>query len=125
MAVDHLGAHIAGDIADVEATVCLHGDRAVHQHLEQQVAEFLAQCSGLAAVDRLEHFVGLLEQVGAQAAMRLLAVPGAPTRSAQPLDHFIERAERLDGLVTHARSAPQPVRVAGLAPGGRAPAAPV
>jgi len=92
MTVDHLGAHLVGDIADVEATLLLHRDRAVHEHLEEQVAEFLAQCRRLVLVDGLEDFVRLLEEVRAKAAMRLLAVPRASTRCAQTLDHLVERA---------------------------------
>ena len=105
-------------------SVRLHRDGAVHEHLEQQIAELLAQRPGFDAVDCLEHLVGLLEEVGAKAAMRLLAVPRASTRGAQPLDHLVERAQRVDGLVTHARSAPQPARAAARAPGGPARAAP-
>jgi hypothetical protein len=107
--------HIVGNIADVEAAVRLHRDRAVHQHLEQEIAEFLAQCSGLETVDRLEHLIGFLEQVWAETAMRLLAVPRASTRGAQTLHHFVERSQRVDCLVTHASSAPPPERAAVLA----------
>ena len=92
--VDHLGAHVDRDITDVEAAVLLHRDRAVHEHLEQQVAELLAQRRGVGGVDRLEHLVGFLEQVRPQAAMRLLAIPRASARCAQPLDDLVERAQR-------------------------------
>ncbi len=115
MAVDHLRAYIVGNIADVEAAVRLHRDGAVHQHLEQQVTEFFAQRPGLETVDCLEHLVGFLEQVGAKTAMRLLAVPRAAARGTQALHHFVERAQGVDCLVTHASSGLPLERVAVLA----------
>ena len=80
MSVDHLGAHAVGDIADVETVTRLHGDRAVHQHLEEQVAQLLAQVAALEAVDRLEHLVGLLEEIRPQTAVRLLTIPRTAAR---------------------------------------------
>ena len=55
----------------------------MHEHLEQEIAELLAQCSRFVPVDGLEDFIRLLEQIRAQAAMRLLAVPRASTRCAE------------------------------------------
>jgi hypothetical protein len=112
--VDHLRAHIVGDITDVESVVSLHRDGAVHEHLEQEVAELLAQSRSILVVDCLEHFVGLFEQIRAKAAMGLLAIPRASTGSAQTLHDLVERAHRVDCFVTHGRSAPQRERVAGL-----------
>ncbi len=118
MPVDHLGPDIVGDITNVEAVIGLHRDGAVHQHLKQQIAEFLAQRPQFHAVDCLEHLIGFLEQVGAKAAMRLLAIPRASTRGTQTLHHLVERAQRVDCLVTHGRSAPQPEHAAVLASAG-------
>jgi len=53
-------------------------------HLEQQVAQLVAQCihlagSGIVAegVDGLDHLVGLLDRVAGEALVGLLAVPRA------------------------------------------------
>ncbi len=119
--MDHLGAHVCGDVTDVETTLLLHGDRAVHEHLQEQIAQLLAECRRVGALDRLEHLVGLLEQVWTQAAVSLLAVPWTAAGCAQPLDDLVERAQRVDGLVTHGRSTePQPARAAAPGPDGRA-----
>ena len=44
---------------------------------ENEVADLAAQPIGIAAVDRVEHFVRFLEQEGAQRLERLLAIPRA------------------------------------------------
>ena len=51
------------------------GDAGVKQHLQQHVAEFVAQLVGVAAADGVEQLVGLLEQVAAQRVVGLLALP--------------------------------------------------
>ena len=57
------------------------GDARVEDDLHQQVAELLAQVVAVAAVERLEGLVRLLEQVVAQRLVRLLrpstGTPGA------------------------------------------------
>ena len=118
--MDHLYAHVVGDITDVETLVRLDRDGAVHQHLEQEIAELFTQCSRLEAVDCLEHLVGFLEQIRAKAAMRLLAIPGTSARRTQAFHNLVERAKRLDRLVTHGRSVPQPGPAAALVRAGRA-----
>jgi hypothetical protein len=45
--------------------------------LQQQVAEFLAQFGGVGAVDGFQRLVGLFQQVGLEALVGLLAIPGA------------------------------------------------
>jgi hypothetical protein len=74
----------AGDVVDGERVVrVLLGDPGVEDHLEQQVAQLLAQVRAVLGVDRLERLVGLLEQVLRQRPVGLLAVPGA--RGTQPV----------------------------------------
>ncbi len=51
------------------------GDAGVKKHLQQHVSEFLTQFVGVAATHRVEHLVGLFEQVAAQRIVRLLAFP--------------------------------------------------
>ena len=73
----------------------------MHQHLEQQVAELLAQRLGTATVDGVENLVRLLEQVWPECAMGLLPIPGAAAGRTQALDHLVQRAQRLDGFLAH------------------------
>ncbi len=85
---------VASHVVDGEALGILGGDAGVEVHLQQQVAELLAQvgvldCSPRGPVveglDRLERLVGLLEQVLREGAVGLLPVPGAS--GAQPVHH--------------------------------------
>ena len=48
--------------------------------LEEQVAELLAQPGRVAAIERVERLVGLLEQERAERRERLLAIPRAARR---------------------------------------------
>src|SRR3990172_5772673 len=48
-----------------------------------ELRELLAVLPGIARVDRLEHLVGLLEDVRAQRGERLLPIPRAAVRAAQ------------------------------------------
>ena len=83
----HLVEETFRDVAEVECTTLL-GDDAVKEHLEQQVAELLAQQAVVARANRVVHFVRFLEQIGAQRLVRLRRVPLAAT--AQIL-HQLER----------------------------------
>ena len=79
-----------GDVGQRELAL-LGGQHGVEHHLEQEVAELLLQLLEAGArghvdvVDRLEHLVGLLEQVTGEAGVGLLAVPRAlrPQRADQ------------------------------------------
>jgi hypothetical protein len=55
----------------------LLGDPGVEDHLEEDVAELLREVTAVAASDGVEHLVGLLHEVGRQALVGLLGVPGA------------------------------------------------
>ena len=59
----------------------LGGDLGVEDDLQEQVAELVAQRCRVAAVDRLEHLVRLLDHVGPQALVCLLAIPRAAARA--------------------------------------------
>ncbi len=65
----------------------LFGQPGVKDHLQQQVAELLAQMLTVARVQGLEHLIGLLEQVCRQARMRLPGIPRAAAGRAQPVHH--------------------------------------
>src|SRR5690606_29753019 len=62
------------------------GDAGVEQHLQQQVAQFLLDGLGVAGLDGVEQFAGLLEQVGPQRVVGLGAFPAAEVP--QPVHHL-------------------------------------
>jgi len=65
--------------------------------LEEQVADLAQERHVILAIDRVEHFVGLLEHEAAQRLERLLVIPWAPARAAQPrhdVDELLERRTR-------------------------------
>ena len=119
--MDHLCAHVIGNVTDVETIRVLHRDGAVHEHLQEQVAQLLTKRRRVTALDRLEHLVGFLEQVRTEAAVGLFSVPRAPTGCSKLLDHFVERAQRRNGFLTHGHSTVRPrARAYGPVRGGRA-----
>ena len=65
----------------------LGGDPGVEDHLQQDVAELLAHGGRVVVDDRVVGLVRLLEQVAAQRGVRLLGVPRAAARRAQPVHH--------------------------------------
>ena len=67
VAVDELGDEPVGDVVDVPASF-LRGDLRVEGHLEQQVAELVADRGVVVGVDRLEQLVRLLQQVARERA---------------------------------------------------------
>src|SRR5690625_4838684 len=92
VAANQLLGYIGRDVVDrPRMVVTFRGDSGVEQDLEQEVAEFLAQVVIVAGLDRLESLVGLLEQVGGQAAVGLLGVPWTPAwrpQSVHDCDEF-------------------------------------
>jgi len=93
MAVDHLGPRRLGDIPDVETVIGLRGDGGVHEHLEKHVAELFTKAGTAAAIDRFEHLIGLLEQVGTKAGMGLFAIPRTSPRRTKALDDLVQRTQ--------------------------------
>ena len=59
------------------------GHVRVKQDLQQQIAQFFRQILGASLFDCVENFVGLLDQVGSEGYVGLLAVPGAAAGGAQ------------------------------------------
>src|SRR5262249_36213094 len=70
------------DVGDREPAG-LRGELRLEHDLEEKVAELVPDRGRLPALDRLEHLVDFLEQVGPQALRRLLAIPGTALRSPQ------------------------------------------
>ena len=77
---------------DVEATFFV-GDLRVEENLEEKVAEFLGEFGVVGGVQGIEHFVGFLDQVGAEGGVSLLAVPEAAVgraKAGHDGDKFLE-----------------------------------
>src|SRR5690606_33239577 len=84
-----------GDLVDSPALAIRRRDLGMEDDLHQQVAELLAQVLRVAGVDRLQRFVGLLDEVAAQRRMGLLTGPG--TLGPQPGHDRDQLAERISG----------------------------
>ena len=89
------GAH---DVPDGELAGLL-GDPRLEDHLQQQVAEFLADLALVALLDRADDLVGLLDDVGLERLGGLLAVPRAAVGRAQPRHQLDEGREPVIGAV--------------------------
>jgi hypothetical protein len=87
MAGDHLVDQAARDVVEGEGATFL-GHAGMEDHLEQQVAEFLAQVAHVAARDRVRDLVGFLDRVGRDGREVLRDVPRASiARVAEPCHH--------------------------------------
>ena len=82
MAADELVGNPFRHRIEIEAARFLR-DLAVEIHLEQEVAEFLADVGVVAALDGVHCFVGLLDEVRDEGFVGLLGVPRAAARRAQ------------------------------------------
>ncbi len=75
-------------------TALVRGDLRQEDALEEEVADLAAQGVVIAAVDRVEHLVGLLEHERSQRLERLLAIPRAAVRPAKR-PHDVDEALKL------------------------------
>ncbi len=97
--VAELSQQRIGDVVNGERMLGrVLGDARVEEHLQQHVAELVAQRVGIAAVDRVEKLVGLLQQKPAQRVVRLLAFPRPG--GAQLVHHRDGVHQPLPGLLT-------------------------
>jgi len=87
---------------DVEVPALL-GDARLEYDLKQQIPQLFAQRLGRTAVDRLQHLVGLLDQVGAQRREGLLTIPGTAVRPAQPIHDLAQSLHLRHGFLRRAR----------------------
>ena len=88
----------------IEARIGLRRDLGMEDHLEQQVAQLLAQMISVTGLDGLDRLGGLLDQVLDQRAMGLLGVPRAGL--AQPAHHrdqALQLGQRPRGRTGHGR----------------------
>ena len=83
MAADELGGDPGGHVVESEPPG-FRGDLAVHDHLEQQIAQFLAKMRVVVLADGLDRFIGLFDHPFAERVVRLFAVPRATVGSAEP-----------------------------------------
>ena len=124
MPPDQLRRERVGHVVDGEAAVGggpLRRDPRVEEHLEQDVADLLAQRRQVAVLDRLGRLVGLLKQVPQQRRVRLLPVPRAGHPQRVHDRHQVEQVRArqvvrpvqhpdLDPARTAQRAAPGPRR---------------
>ena len=92
MAADQLLVDGVERIVDAEE-ILLGGHLRVEDGLQQKVAQFFGELVPVAAVDGVEHFVGLFERVGLDGVEGLLAVPRTAAGRAQAghdLDQFLK-----------------------------------
>src|SRR5205823_3576898 len=90
---DELLVQTSRDIADIERAR-LACELRMQRDLKQQIAEFVAQSRQIARVECLECFVCLLEEVRAQALVRLFPIPGTAVRRTEALGDARRRGER-------------------------------
>ena len=90
---DELRGDLAQRVADGEAPI-VGLELCQEDALEEQVADLSAKRVVIGAVDGVEHFVGFFEHERSQALNRLLAVPRASIRSAEP-PHDVDQALKL------------------------------
>ncbi len=101
MALDHLVVDTVDDILQGESSLLL-AKLSDENHLEQQVAQLATELIELAGVDGRGSLMGFLEEVGAQIAQGLLAVPGATVRATQMGDQADELVD-VQGSIRHDR----------------------
>src|SRR5437667_375749 len=101
VAADELVGDRARHLGDREAAR-LGRELGLEDDLEEEIAELVAQVGSVPGIDRLEHLVDLLEKIGAEAHGRLLAVPRAAARGAEPRHQVHQARERLgDARIGH------------------------
>ena len=100
--VDQLAHQAFRDVVDVPPAL-VRRDLRVERHLEQHIAELLADRVGVVGVDRLEQLVGLLQEVPGERRVRLLGVPRTSARRPQPRLHADQIEQSLPALARRDR----------------------
>jgi hypothetical protein len=83
MASHELVRERANDVFDREG-VLFRPNLRMKDDLQEHVAQLFTQPHDIRMVDRLQHFIGFLHQIGLQRLMSLLPIPGTPIRRPQP-----------------------------------------
>ncbi len=100
MTPHHLARHVVGDVLEREAPR-LGRDVGVEEHLVQHVAELFDEVVIRPALDRLDQFGALLDEVLHERRVRLLAIPRAAPGSPQAFEGRDELVEaRMRAVVT-------------------------
>ena len=73
---DHLARDRLDHVAEGERVLLLR-HAGVEHHLQQEIAEFVAEIVEIAARDGVDDLIGLLDRVGRDRRKVLLEVPGA------------------------------------------------
>ena len=68
---------------------------AMQYHLKEEVPEFLTHVLCIVILNRLKHFICLLNQIRKQTPMRLLTVPRTTARAAEIMDDFLQAQEAI------------------------------
>src|SRR5580704_5668190 len=79
---DHFVVYAGDDVGNVERAGFAREVR-MKQDLQQEIAEFLCQFFGVSRFNGIEDFVSLLDEVGPERGVSLLAVPGTATGGAE------------------------------------------
>ena len=91
MASDQLRRDGLHHIAEVEGALLPRHLRVEH-HLQQQVAEFVAQVDQVSALDRIRDLVGFLDRVGGDGSEGLLEIPRAAGTGRPERRHDFEQS---------------------------------
>ncbi|MCY1242164.1 hypothetical protein D9M72_551090 [compost metagenome] len=91
MAADHLARHRFDDVAKGKVAGFLRHPGMEH-HLQQQIAEFVAEVVHVAALDGIGNLIGFLDRVGFDRLEGLDDVPGATGFRLPERGHDIEQA---------------------------------
>ena len=91
MAADHLPRDRFDDVAERKCVLLLRHAGVIH-HLQQEIAEFLAEIVEIAARDGIDHLIGLLDGVGRDRRKILLEVPGAAGDGRAQRCHDLDQA---------------------------------
>src|SRR2546426_12131683 len=99
MASDHLVVQATDHVLHREL-VALGGDLRMEDHLEEQIPKLFQEMLA-AGVERVEHLIGLFEEVRLERARRLFAIPRASARPAEPRHDSKEALEKGTGGLGH------------------------
>ena len=90
MPPDHLGGDGLDHVAESERILLL-GHAGMKHHLQQEIAQFVAEIVEIAARDGVGDFIGFLDGVGGDAGKVLFEVPRAPAAGRSQRRHDLEQ----------------------------------
>ena len=103
MTEDELSAFRVGNVVDGHAAA-VSLDIRVEQHLQQHIAQLLAEHGRVVAVERFAGLIGFLEEIPADGQVRLRRVPRAAARRTQRVyqpDQVVQRIARFASKIYH------------------------